>query len=136
MRLKNEASTDTRLTSRRTAFSSHATSYPNTRAWPCSCSSSVASTRTSVDLPEPFWPSTATHSPRATVSETRSSASRVRLRRENDLTRSTTSTAGITEMLLQREIGGQGRSTEAVLGFVLRGPSSGGASLFESTSFL
>src|SRR3954452_14280242 len=96
--------------------------------------SSVDSARTSVDLPEPFWPSTATHSPRATVSETRSSARREAcLRRENDLTRSTTSTAGDTEMLLQREIGGQGRSTEAVLGYVLRGPSSGGASLSEGT---
>ena len=37
------------------------------RALPPSCSSSVESRRTSVDLPEPFWPRIATHSPRSIV---------------------------------------------------------------------
>src|SRR5919198_3167251 len=97
MRLKNDASTETRLTIRRTAPSSRTTSWPNTRALPPSCSSSVDRTRTSVVLPEPFWPSTATHSPRAIVNETPSSATiRTRLRpsrRTNCLVRPATSTA-------------------------------------------
>ena len=54
--LKNEASTETRLTRRRTARSSETTSWPKTRAEPPSGRSSVESTRTSVDFPEPFWP--------------------------------------------------------------------------------
>jgi hypothetical protein len=74
MRLKNDASTDTRFTTPRTARSSRTTSCPNTRACPPSGSSSVDSRRTSVDLPEPFWPSTATHSPRAMSNVTSSSA--------------------------------------------------------------
>ncbi len=67
MRLKNDASTDTRFTSRCTARGRALTSMPNTCALPPSCRSSVESTRTSVDLPEPFWPRMATHSPRASV---------------------------------------------------------------------
>src|SRR5439155_7551773 len=66
---KNDASTDTRLTSRRTALGSEETSCPKTRAVPPSGSRSVDRSRTSVDLPEPFWPRTATHSPRATEKE-------------------------------------------------------------------
>ena len=58
------------------------------------------STRTSVDLPEPFWPSTATHSPRASDERDpveRATRVRVRpLRRVNFLVRSTTSTACCT----------------------------------------
>ncbi len=42
-------------------------SWPKMRASPPSSISSVESRRTSVDLPEPFWPRMATHSPRAIV---------------------------------------------------------------------
>jgi hypothetical protein len=51
------------LTIRRTALVSEM-SCPKMRALPPSGSSSVESSRTSGRLPEPFWPSTAMHSPR------------------------------------------------------------------------
>src|SRR3954452_25082751 len=97
MRLKNDASTDTRLTMPRTARSSPTTSWPNTCALPPSGSSSVESSRTSVDLPEPFWPSTATHSPRAIANDTSSSATTGgRFLRVNSLRSWTTCTADMT----------------------------------------
>ena len=65
--MKKLASTETRLTSRCTARCSVKTSCPNTLALPPSFRSSVESRRTSVDLPEPFWPRIATHSPRRIV---------------------------------------------------------------------
>jgi hypothetical protein len=96
MRLKNDASTETRLTSRRTAAASRTTSWPNTRALPWSCSSSVERIRTRVLFPDPFCPSTATHSPRATLNVTPVSAlACARRRRLNCLWRSKTSTANI-----------------------------------------
>ena len=70
MRLKNDASTDTRFTSRWTARGRRKTSFPNTSAEPPSCRSSVESRRTSVDFPEPFWPRMATHSPRVSENVT------------------------------------------------------------------
>ena len=74
--MKKLASTETRLTSRRTARGSAKTSWPKIRAVPPSCSRSVESSRTSVDFPEPFWPRMATHSPRAIVKVTRREAPR------------------------------------------------------------
>ena len=75
----------------RTGRGSVKTSCPKIRAEPPSCSSSVASKRTSVDLPEPFWPRMATVSPRSIVNETSfSAAKRTRLRplrRRNSLRR-------------------------------------------------
>jgi hypothetical protein len=78
--LKNDASTDTRLTSRCTARESLSTSLPKIFAVPPSGSSSVDKSRTNVDFPEPFWPRIATHSPRSIVNVTPSSAA-TRLRR-------------------------------------------------------
>ena len=72
--MKNEASTETRLTSFRTGRGSAKTSCPKMRASPPSWSSSVESSRTSVDLPEPFWPRIASVSPRCMVNVTPSSA--------------------------------------------------------------
>ncbi len=72
--MKKLASTETRLTSRWTARGSLATSWPKTIAVPPSSRSKVERSRTSVDLPEPFWPRMATHSPRSIVKETPSSA--------------------------------------------------------------
>jgi hypothetical protein len=51
--LKNDASTETRLTIVRTARVSEI-SWPKMRALPPSGKSSVESSRTSVDFPEPF----------------------------------------------------------------------------------
>src|SRR5204863_148193 len=101
--LKNDASTDTRLTSRWTGRDSLTTSWPKMLALPPSGSSRVESKRTSVDLPEPFWPRIATHSPRSMVNVTPSSAAtrrrrlrprvRVASRRKNSLRKLLTSTA-------------------------------------------
>jgi hypothetical protein len=52
--LKKLASTETRLTSLRTGRGSLKTSCPKTCALPPSLKSSVDSSRTSVDFPEPF----------------------------------------------------------------------------------
>ena len=67
MRLKNDASTETRLTRRWTLRGLSNTSMPNTWALPPSLIKSVDSSRTSVDLPDPFWPRMARHSPRCIV---------------------------------------------------------------------
>src|SRR5450830_280811 len=70
------------------------------RAVPPSSSSSVESRRTSVDLPEPFWPRMATHSPRSIEKVTGLSALTQRRRRRRpsrrrkSLRRQETSTAG------------------------------------------
>src|SRR5436190_9559178 len=84
---------------------SEKTSCPKIRAVPPSFSSSVESSRTSVELPEPFCPRIATHSPRSIANETPSSAGtrlrlrrrpdRVASRRKNSLRRLSTSTANI-----------------------------------------
>src|ERR1700688_4932270 len=102
--MKKLASTDTRLTSRRIVRASWTTSFPNTRAEPPSSISNVDNRRTSVDLPDPFWPRMATHSPRAIVKLTSFNAGMRRRRRENrpaslarrrkTLVRCSTSTAG------------------------------------------
>jgi hypothetical protein len=103
--LKNEASTDTRFTSRRIARGSAATSWPKIRAAPSSGNSSVESSRTRVDLPEPFWPRMASVSPRAIAKLTpriagtrrrprRPSRLRFLFRRQKSLRSSSTSTAG------------------------------------------
>src|SRR5438067_2480691 len=72
-------------------------------AVPPSGMSSVDRSRTRVDLPEPFWPRIATHSPRTIVKVTPVSAGQARrrvsrprrlLRRRNVLARFVTSTAG------------------------------------------
>ena len=75
--LKNDASTDTRFTSRRTGRWSRTTSFPKISADPPSGSRRVESRRTSVDFPDPFWPRMATVSPRSIVNVTSSSAIRV-----------------------------------------------------------
>src|SRR6476646_11410863 len=97
MRLKNEASTDTRFTRRWTARGRRKTSLPKTSAVPPSGSSSVESNRTSVDLPEPFGPRMATHSPRSISKSRPLSAATRRLprlsRRVNSLRRLWTSRA-------------------------------------------
>src|SRR5206468_12533196 len=107
--LKNDASTDTRLTSRCTTRCSSKTSWPKILAVPPSFRSSVESSRTSVDLPEPFCPRIATHSPRSIANETPSSAGtrfrlrrspeRVASRRKNSLRKLSTSTAYILVLL-------------------------------------
>jgi len=56
MRLKNEASTDTRLTSRRISDVSSNASWPKIRASPPSLMSNVERRRTSVDFPAPLAP--------------------------------------------------------------------------------
>src|SRR5438067_344507 len=71
-------------------------------ALPPSSSRSVESRRTSVDLPEPFCPRIATHSPRSILNVTSRSAGRrrranrpaLRSRRRNTFVRCSTSTAG------------------------------------------
>src|SRR5436190_952668 len=83
------------------------------RALPPSGRSRVESRRTSVDLPDPFWPRIATHSPRSIekLTPSRAATRRLRLRRpersasrrKNSLRRLSTSTAN---MLLSRRIGG------------------------------
>src|SRR4051794_13229823 len=74
------------------------------RASPPSLISNVERRRTSVDLPDPFWPRIATHSPRSIVNVTDLSAG-IRLRakrpaflslRRNSFVRLTTSTAGVS----------------------------------------
>src|SRR5665811_2128773 len=68
------------------------------RAPPASSSRSVESRRTSVDLPEPFWPRMATHSPRSIEKEIGPSAvvrrRRKPSRRRKSLRRPRISTAG------------------------------------------
>ena len=106
MRLKNDASTETRLTRRWTLRGLSSTSMPNTWALPPSLISSVDSSRTSVDLPEPFWPRMARHSPRCIVklspcsAATRRRRPRTRAppsRRMNSLRRLWTWTAGTAD---------------------------------------
>src|SRR5215468_6398426 len=107
MRLKKLASTDTRLTSRRTWRVLVNASWPKMRAEPPSWRSSVESRRTSVDFPDPLRPRIATHSPRETVNVTSFSAGSdrlrakrpsVRTRRRNSLRSWRTSTAGTADL--------------------------------------
>src|SRR4029079_14464785 len=106
MRLKNDASTDTRLTRRWTLRGLSNTSMPNTWALPPSLINSVDSSRTSVDLPDPFCPRMARHSPRCIVklSPCRAATRRLRprlreppSRRMNSLRRLWTWTAGTAD---------------------------------------
>src|SRR5205823_3930700 len=89
------------------AFVSRKASWPKTVAVPPSGRSSVESKRTSVDLPDPFGPRMATHSPRSIAKSTRLSAATRRLprpsRRTNSLRKLWTSRACM--LLLDRGTG-------------------------------
>ena len=102
---------------------------PEYLAVPPSFRSSVERSRTKVDLPEPFWPRMATHSPRAMVKlmsrsagtrrrRTRARPMRRPSRRMNSLRRSQTSTAGSADTRPPRREGDRsaGGRTVAVRG--------------------
>ena len=95
--LKNAASTLTRLMRRLTCSSSRTTSWPKTSTRPASIVNRPAMRRMSVDLPDPFAPSTPWISPRSRRIDTSTTASTGTLRRPttNDLLTWSTSRAGV-----------------------------------------